>query len=93
MKLISQNSLTGFGGIGEGMSLQEAKGGRRIMWLAHEGAPENFTGVDVTDLKNPKVTCQTELPHKQMRYHSCCLPNVRTRWDGRPRARYGTRRD
>ena len=55
MKLISHNTLTGFGGIGEGVSLQVAKGGRRIMWLAHEGAPKNFTGVDVTDIKNTKV--------------------------------------
>jgi hypothetical protein len=70
MKLISHNTLTGFGGIGEGVSLQVAKGGRRIMWLAHEGAPKNFTGVDVTDIKNTKVICQTELPHKNMRSNS-----------------------
>ena len=70
MKLISHNTLTGFGGIGEGVSLQVTKGGRRVMWLAHEGAPKNFTGVDVTDIKNPKVICQTELPHKQMRSNS-----------------------
>jgi hypothetical protein len=70
MKLISQNTLTGFGGIGEGVSMQLAKGGRRIMWLAHEGAPKNFTGVDVTDIKNPKVIVQTDLPHKQMRSNS-----------------------
>ncbi len=70
MKLISHNTLTGFGGIGEGVSLQVTKGGRRVMWLAHEGAPKNFTGVDVTDVKKPKVICQTELPHKQMRSNS-----------------------
>jgi DNA segregation ATPase FtsK/SpoIIIE-like protein len=33
------------------------------MWLAHESAPKNFTGVDVTDVKNPKVIVQTDLPH------------------------------
>ena len=36
--------------------------GRRIMWLAHESAPKNFTGVDVTDPRKPKVVVQTDLP-------------------------------
>ena len=58
MKLISRNTLTGFGGIGEGMSMQLAKGGRRIMWLAHEGAPKNFTGVDVTDVKTQRLSAR-----------------------------------
>ena len=39
-----QNDLGGFGGMGEGMSVQVAKDGRRIIWLAHESAPKNFTG-------------------------------------------------
>ncbi len=45
MTLLSQNTLNGFGGIGEGVSMQIADDGRRIIWLAHEGAPKNFTGV------------------------------------------------
>ena len=73
MTLISQNTLEGFGGIGEGMMIQEAKDGRRIMWLAHEGAPKNFTGVDVSDPKNLKVVVQTELPHNNMRSNSLDL--------------------
>jgi len=40
--------------MGEGMAVQIAKDGRRIIWLAHESAPKNFTGVDVTDPRNPK---------------------------------------
>ncbi len=32
--------------MGEGMSIQIARDGRRILWLAHESAPKNFTGVD-----------------------------------------------
>ena len=35
MKLLAHDTLIGWGGIGEGMSIQEAPGGRRIMWLAH----------------------------------------------------------
>ena len=55
MKLLAHDSLAGFGGMGEGMSIQLAKGGRRIMWMAHESAPKNFTGVDVTDPRRPRV--------------------------------------
>ena len=53
-KLLAQHDLGGFGGMGEGMSVQIAKDGRRIMWLAHESAPKNFTGVDVSDPRNPE---------------------------------------
>ncbi|MDA0656327.1 MAG: hypothetical protein O2912_07980, partial [Proteobacteria bacterium] len=63
MKLISQNTLGGFGNMGEGMAIQVMGNGRRIMWLAHESAPKNFSAVDITDLKNPKMIVQTELPH------------------------------
>ena len=70
MKLISQNELTGFGGVGEGINMQVTKDGRRILWLAHESAPKNFTGVDVTDVRNPKVIVQTDLPHERVRSNS-----------------------
>ncbi|OAI52713.1 hypothetical protein AYO46_04955 [Betaproteobacteria bacterium SCGC AG-212-J23] len=70
MKLLSQNTLNGHGGMGEGMSLQLARDGRRILWLAHESAPKNFTAVDVTDPRQPKVVAQTDLPHAQMRSNS-----------------------
>jgi hypothetical protein len=52
------------------MGLQITKDGRRIMWLAHESAPKNFSGVDVTDPKNPKLIVQTDLPHMQLRSNS-----------------------
>jgi hypothetical protein len=70
LRLISQDLLQGHGGVGEGVSLQRARDGRRIMWLAHEGPPTNFTGVDVTDPKKPKVVVQTELPHQRVRSNS-----------------------
>jgi hypothetical protein len=69
-KLLSQNDLGGFGGMGEGMSVQIAKDGRRIIWLAHESAPKNFTGVDVSDPRKPKVVVQTDLPKPYMRSNS-----------------------
>ena len=70
MKLLSQHTLNGHGGMGEGMSIQLARDGRRILWLAHESAPKNFTAVDISDPRRMKVVCQTELPHKQMRSNS-----------------------
>src|SRR4029078_5439631 len=69
-KLLAQNDLGGFGGMGEGMSGQIAKDGRRIIWLAHESAPKNFTGVDVSDPRNLKVIVQTDLPKPYMRSNS-----------------------
>ncbi len=70
MKLISHNELAGFGGVGEGINMQVTNDGRRVLWLAHESAPKNFTAVDVNDVKNPKVLVQTELPHSGVRSNS-----------------------
>jgi hypothetical protein len=70
MKLLAHHELAGFGGLGEGMAMQHTFDGRRILWLAHEAAPKNFSGVDVTDPKNPKLIVQTELPHAKVRSNS-----------------------
>ena len=77
-KPLAHNDLGGFGGMGEGMSITIAKDGRRIIWLAHESAPKNFTGVDVSDPRNPKVVVQTDLPQPYMRSNSleCSANNV-----------------
>jgi hypothetical protein len=70
MTLLAHHELQGFGGLGEGMAMQQTRDGRRILWLAHESAPKNFTGVDVTDPRSPKVVVQTDLPHAKMRSNS-----------------------
>ena len=69
-KLIAQHELNGFGGMGEGMSIQITRDGRRVLWLAHESAPKNFTAVDVSDPRAPKVVVQTDLPEQHMRSNS-----------------------
>ena len=69
-KLLAHHLLDGFGGMGEGMSIQIAPDGRRILWLAHESAPKNFTAVDVSNPHKPKVVCQTDLPQNHMRSNS-----------------------
>jgi hypothetical protein len=70
MRLLAHHDLSGFGGIGEGMAMQAARDGRRILWLAHESAPKNFTAVDVSDPRAPKVVVQTDLPHAKVRSNS-----------------------
>src|SRR3989440_10790459 len=69
-KLLAHHELGGFGGMGEGMAIQIARDGRRILWLAHESAPKNFTAVDVSDPRKPKVVVQTDLPQSHMRSNS-----------------------
>src|SRR2546430_14172032 len=56
--------------MGEGMSTKTAPAARRILWLAHESAPKNFTAVDVSDPRKPKVVVQTDLPQAHMRSNS-----------------------
>ena len=70
MKLLGHHELAGFGGVGEGINMQKTRDGRRILWMAHESAPKNFTGVDVTDPRNPKLVVQTDLPHNDVRSNS-----------------------
>src|SRR5688572_2403229 len=69
-KLLAQHTLDGFGGMGEGMAVQIAPDGRRIIWLAHESAPKNFTAVDVSDPRKPAIVVQTDLPQSFMRSNS-----------------------
>src|SRR5579883_3606330 len=69
-KLLAHDMLAGFGGMGEGMSVQIARDGRRILWLAHESAPKNFTAVDVSDPRSPKLVARADLPQMHMRSNS-----------------------
>src|ERR1700752_965018 len=69
-KLLAPDMLAGFGGMGEGMAVQVAPDGRRIIWLAHESAPKNFTAVDVSDPRQPKVGEQDALPQPYTRSNS-----------------------
>ena len=73
MRLLAQNDLGGSGNVGEGMVIQLARDGRRVLWLAHESAPKNVTAVDVTDPRKPAVIFQSELPHREMRSNSLDL--------------------
>ena len=73
MRLIGQNTLNGYGNGGEGISLKRLTNGRRILFVAHEGAPKDFTILDVTDPTVPKVLAQIDLPHHRIRSNSLAL--------------------
>ena len=73
IKLIAHVDLKGHNNIGEGVDLHQTASGRRILYLAHESAPKDFTGVDVTDLANPKVVVQTDLDHSHLRSNSLSI--------------------
>ena len=70
LKLIAHNDLNGFGNGGEGLAMQATADGRRVLYIAHESAPKDFTGVDVTDPRNPTIVVQTDLPHGDVRSNS-----------------------
>ena len=73
MRLLAHADLGGFGNMGEGMVIQLARDGRRVLWLAHESAPRNVTAVDVTEPAKPAVILQTDLPHGDMRSNSAWI--------------------
>jgi hypothetical protein len=73
LSLLAHHELDGAGNGGEGMVIQLARNGRRILWVAHESAPTNFTGIDVTDPRKPSIVVQTKLPHERMRSNSLDL--------------------
>lgn len=72
MRLIGQNDLAGFGNGGEGMGMVE-RDGRRTLFVAHESAPKNFTAIDVTDPRSPRVVYQHDLPHPRVRSNSLSI--------------------
>jgi hypothetical protein len=73
MRLLAHHDLDGYGNGGEGLAIQTTSDGRRILYIAHERAPKDFTSIDVTDPHNPKTVVQTDLPHAEVRSNSLAL--------------------
>lgn len=73
MRLISHNDFNGFGNGGEGFALKQLPGGRRVLFIAHESGPKDFTVLDVTNPAEPKVIVQTDLPHNGVRSNSLAM--------------------
>jgi hypothetical protein len=73
LKLLSHHDLSGFGNGGEGLAIQAAKNGRRVLYIAHESAPKDFTAVDVTNPRSPRQIVQTDLARSDIRSNSLAL--------------------
>lgn len=58
IQLLAHNDLNGRGNGGEGMALQQAGDGRRVLYIAHERAPTFLSVVDVSDPHSPRVVKQ-----------------------------------
>ena len=72
MRLIGHDGLAGHGNLGEGIGLR-AGGGRRTLYLAHESGPVNFSVVDVTDPRAPRLVEQRTLPRDGLRSNSLAV--------------------
>jgi len=72
MTLLAHHDLAGHGTCGEGTALL-ARRGRRYLYIAHEKGPVNFSVVDVTDPRAPRLLTQTMLPHGGVRSNSLAL--------------------
>ena len=73
LRLLGHTDLAGNGNCGEGLALQQARDGRRVLWVAHEGGGVDVTAVDVTDPREPHVIYQSRLPHGEVRSNSLAL--------------------
>ena len=73
MRLISHHDLNGLGNIGEGIHLHQTNNGKRILYMAHESALKDITGIDVSDLRNPKMLVQTDLMYPHLRSNSLSI--------------------
>jgi hypothetical protein len=73
MRLLAHNELGGFGKCGEGLTVQKLPDGRRVLYVAHESGPKDFSVLDVTDPTLPKLLLQTDLPHNDVRSNSLAL--------------------
>jgi len=73
MRLLAHNELNGFGKGGEGFAIIQLPGGRRILYVAHESAPKDFSVLDVTDPTRPRVIVQIDMPHEEVRSNGLAL--------------------
>ncbi len=62
MRLVAHNDLNGNGDGGEGMAIQQLSGGRRILYLAHEGQKTCLSILDVTEPRKPMLLNQLPSP-------------------------------
>jgi hypothetical protein len=72
MRHLGHHDLAGHGNCGEGLALLE-HGGSRYLYIAHERGPANFSVLDVSDPRAPRLLAQTMLPHASVRSNSLAV--------------------
>src|ERR1039457_129571 len=72
MRFLGRHDLAGHGNCGEGTALLE-RGGSRYLYIAHERGPANFSVLDVTDPRAPRLLAQPTLPHGDVRSNSLAV--------------------
>ena len=72
MTLLGHHDLAGHGTCGEGTAMLACHG-RKYLYVANEKGPVNFSVVDVTDPRAPRLLTQTSLPHDGVRSNSLAL--------------------
>ncbi len=72
LRLLGHHDLAGHGNGGEGMGIHVA-GGRRYLYIAHERGPVNFSVVEVTDPRRPRLVDQTRLRDPRLRSNSLAV--------------------
>jgi hypothetical protein len=73
LKLLAQHDLGGAPNAGEGIAMKVTPDGRRILYVAHENPPIDFSILDVTDPSSPELLWQRPLPHRDVRGNSLAL--------------------
>jgi len=73
MRIIGHNDLGKYGDCGEGIQIHVGKNGRRTLFLAHLNAPGDFSAVDVTDPRDPRVVYSQELVNPNGRSNSLMI--------------------
>lgn len=71
LQLLGHHDLGGKG-CGEGTALLR-RGGKGYLYIAHERGPANFSVVDVTDPRAPRLVRQTQLPNEHVRSNSLAV--------------------
>jgi hypothetical protein len=73
MQIIGRSDLNGVGKGGEGLALTQYPNGKRVLFLAHESAPECFSVIDVTKPESPSVITQVAVEADFVRCNSLGL--------------------
>jgi hypothetical protein len=72
MRYLGRHDLAGHGNCGEGTALL-SRGDARYLYIAHERGPVNFSVLDVTDPRAPRLLAQPTLPHDGVRSNSLAV--------------------